>query len=478
MTLGRRTLDAARWNTTSTVVRAIVQLAQIAVLARFLLPKDYGLMAMVAVVLSYATLFSDMGISTAFVQRQQINNQERSSLYWFSVVLGAGLMLLVMASSPLAANFFKEPKLVPLMILASTNFLVVSLGQQLRIDAEKGLNFRPVALIEIAASITGFCIAVLGALLGWGVYALVIASIISTWVSMFLSWGCLANGWRPEWRLNWNEIKWFAYFGGAMVVNNIVNHINTTVDILLGGRILGFTQLGLYSIPRNLTLQVQFMVNPIFTRIGFPLIASIQNDKEKVKQAYLRTMNMTASVNAPIYVAIGVFAPEIIFFLLGEKWQEAAPLLRVLAIWGLLRSFFNPVGSLLFGLGRIRLSTKWNASMLLIVPPFVWFGSHWGAIGMAWAMALLMGLLFVPGWAILIRPTCGAKLDEYAKQVIMPTLCASFAGYVAWMTVILVNGAAIRLTIGLISGSLIYIASSWVVNRIWVESVISALKLK
>ncbi len=135
-----------------------------------------------------------------------------------------------------------------------------------------------------------------------------------------------------------------------MLLNNVINHVNATIDLVLGGRMLGASQLGLYSVPRNLLLQVQGMVNPIFTRVGFPLIASIQHDKERVKQVYLKTMNMTASVNAPIYVAIAVFAPEIVWLLLGPNWTDTAPLIRVLALWGLLRSFGNPVGSLLFGL--------------------------------------------------------------------------------------------------------------------------------
>lgn len=467
MSLSHRTYSAARWTTTAAVARAGLQLAQLAVLARFLSPQDYGLMAMVSVVLSYVGLFSDMGLSTAFVQRQQISHEERSSLYWLSVALGGGLMLLVMAASPLAAHFFKEPQLVPLMILVATNFFIVALGQQLRMDAEKALNFRPVAVIEMIAAITGFAVAVLTAWMGWGVYALVTAAMVAAWMTMLLSWGLLANGWRPSWRLRWDEVRWFARFGGGMVLNNVFNHVNSTIDILLGGRMLGASPLGLYTVPRNLILQVQWMINPIFTRIGFPLIASIQHDKERVKQVYLKTMNMTASVNAPIYVALGVFAPEIVWLLLGEKWQDAAPMLRVLAIWGLLRSFANPVGSLLFGLGRVRLSAWWNASLLLVVPPVVWLGSHWGGIGMAWAMTGLMAVLFIPGWALLIRPTCGAGLGEYAKQVALPTFCAVSAGLIGWISVDLLNAPIMRLAAGLSVGSVAYLGLSLWINRDW-----------
>ncbi|VWX32734.1 Colanic acid exporter [Limnobacter sp. 130] len=465
MTLAAKTYSAARWTTASSVARAGLQLMQIVVLARFLTPTDYGLMAMVLVVLSYAGLFSDMGLSTAFVQRQQISHEERSSLYWLSVAVGGALMLIVMAISPLAAMFFKEPQLIPLMLLIATNFLVIAFGQQLRMDAEKSLNFRPVALIEISAAMVGFAVAVFTAWLGWGVYALVVAAMISAWLTMFLSWRMLAQGWRPAWRLRWSEVRWFARFGGGMVLNNVINHVNFTVDLILGGRILGAGLLGLYSVPRNLILQVQGMVNPIFTRVGFPLISSIQYDKERVKQVYLKTMNMTATINAPIYVAIAVFAPEIVLLMLGPKWMEAGPLMRVLALWGLLRSFGNPAGSLLFGLGHVRLATKWNAALLFLVIPVVWFGSQWGAIGMAWAMAVLMAVLFVPGWLFLIRPTCGAGLGEYSEQIALPTLQAGLAGLTAWYFTHMIGTPLMRLILGLCIGITVYAALLYVTNK-------------
>ena len=460
----------------SNIVRAACQLAQLVVLTRYLSPQDYGLMALVLVVISYAALFSDMGLSTAFAQRQHITQEERSSLYWLSVAVGAGLMLLVMAASPLIAQFFKEPELATLLLLVATNFLVVALGQQLRMDAEKALNFRPVALIEIASAVTALAVAVITAWLGWGVYALVAAAMVSAWMTMLLYWAVLAEGWRPLWRLRWAEVRWFVRFGGGIVINNIVNQVNATVDVLLGGRLLGAGQLGIYSVPRNLILQIQSMVNPVFTRVGFPVIASIQQDMSRVRQVYLKIMNLTATVNAPIYVAMGVFAPELVQLLLGSGFHDAAPMLRVLAVWGLMRSFGNPAGSLVFGLGRVRLALWWNLGLLCTVPPALWWGSQFGAIGMAWAMAGVMTLLFIPGWALLVRPTCGLSLWAYSSEVLRPTLCALLAGLSAWLAVSSFESPLTRLGLGLGVGIGVYVPLSWMLNRPCIDMAIDLLR--
>lgn len=470
MTLARRTYSAGRWTATSSIVRSVLQLVQVAVLARFLAPHDYGLMALVTLVISYVGLFSDFGLGGAFMHRQEISQAERSSLYWFTVLLGASLMLLVIAIGPLAASFFNEPQLATLMSLVATNFLVIPIGQQLRIDAEKSLNFRPVVIIEILASLLGLLMAVLAAWMNFGVYALVLASMVSVWLTTFLSWSCLSNGWRPAMRFSWQDLRGFMGFGGGLVFNHILNHITTTIDIILSGRLLGASQLGLYSLPRNLTLQVQYMINPIFVRIGFPVIASIQNDTSRVKHVYLRMMRFSSSVNAPVYIVLAMFAPEIIMVLLGPKWGDSASLLRLLAIWGLLRSFGNPVGSLLLGLGRVGLSVKWSFALVLVMPPVVWFGSKWGAIGIAWAMVILMLAQFVPAWALLIRPTCGAGLWEYSRQVVIPTSCAFCAVLVGWFVALTVDSILLRLILGLSVSASIYFLVSYIFNREFVES--------
>ena len=433
--LSKKTYSATRWTATSTLGRAGFQFLQLVVLTRYLTPEEYGLMTIAAVVMSYVGIFSEIGVGAGFIQRQNISEAERSSLYWLSVLVGAILMATVILASPLVAAFYKEPKITFVLILVSSNFLTIALSQQLRLDAEKRLEFKSVAIIEIAAAFFGFLAALLGALQGIGVYALVAASICASWITTALSWVILSRGWRPQFRLSWDDVQWFVNFGGGMVVNNLINHVNTTVDLVLGGRLVGPSQLGLYSVPRNLILQSQLIINPIFTRIGFPLISSIQHDKSKVGRVYLDILSMTSFLNSPVYIFIALFASPIVAVLLGAKFQGSAHLLQILSIWGLCRSFINPVGSLLFGLGKVRLSLWWNAGVLLIIPPVLYFSSYYGINGIAWAMSFVMLLLIVPCWVILVGPTCGVRLVPYLVSFGRPVMCAVIAAVPTWVVV-------------------------------------------
>lgn len=467
MTLKHKTFTAVRWTTTSAVARTVLQLIQVAVLARLLTPGDYGLIAMVGVVLSFAGQFADIGVNSAFMQRQDVTSEQRSSLFWFNVALGAGLSFFVIATSPLLSWFFGDDRLTILLMLSASTIVIGSVGQQVRMAAEKELDFRAIALMEIAASLLGFISTLSMAVSGWGVYSLVFGGIVTAILGSTFAWMYIARGWRPMLRLSMEDIRPFLGFGGAMVANNIINQINLTIDLFLGGRLLGAVQLGFYSVPRNLILQIQFMVNPIITRVGFPLISQVQNDVVRVRSIYLKTLNMTASTNAPLYVGIAVFAPEIVVVLLGYEWQKSAPLLRILAVWGFFRSTGNPVGSLLFGMGRADLSLKWNAVMLLIIPPVMCFGSQFGPQGLAWALLSFVIIMFIPGWFFLVRPLCQARIYEYSVVVLRPFLLALISMTPAYLVAVQLDGAVVRLTVAVMVSAALYLAINYKINREW-----------
>ncbi|MDA3878203.1 MAG: MOP flippase family protein [Halothiobacillus sp.] len=468
MTLRHRTFSAVRWTTVATVARALLQLAQVAVLARMLAPEDYGLMAMVSVVLGFASIFADMGVNSAYVQRQDVTQEQRSSLFWLNVGMSSALTLLMLVFSPLIAHFFGDDRLSPLLMLAASTFVISALGQQVRMTAEKALDFLPVVLLEVAAALLGFAAAVTAAFAGWGVYALIWGAIVNAVAATVLAWLFLARGWRPMWRFRLDDVRSYLGFGGALVANNIVNEFNRSIDLLLGGRMLAATALGLYSLPRQLVFQIQGTVNPIITRVGFPLIAQVQDDIPRVRAIYLKTLNMIASTNAPLYVGIAFFAPEVVRIMLGDKWLAAADLLRLLALWGFLRSTGNPVGSLLLGMGRADLSLKWNLAMLFVVPPLLWVGSQFGTMGLAWALLGFAVLMFVPGWFVLVRPLCHAQLGTYSVAALRPLLIAVASIAPAYFLTEQVGNVYLHMLAAVTISAPLYLALSYLLNREWI----------
>lgn len=450
------------------VGKSALQFAQVAVLARLLAPADFGLMAMVLTVIAFIQVFTDLGVSNAIIHHQDISANQLSSLYWLNVTVGAALMLALMAfSSGIGVLMFNRPDLKPVLISISASILLVAVGQQLRVMAEKSLRFAILAKIEIAASLAGFTIAICWAWLVPSVYALVAGVLVNCLVQTLLLWLFSADGWRPAFRLRLGEIRHFLQFGGYMMANNLINSFNQQADVLIAGRLFPAATLGLYSLPRTFSLSVAGAINPVITRVGLPVMAKAQHDKVFLKSIYLKTMRMTASINFPIYIALAVFSKEAVLLVFGPQWIDAAPLLVYLAVWGMFRSCGNPVGSLLLAVGKADLSFKWNLALLFVVSPALWAGAHWGIAGMAITQAALTVALMIPAWYFLVWPHCGARTVEYAKSMLAPLAAALLAVGLAYLVVAGLSAPLWRLGGAALVAIPAYLIVSYVFNREW-----------
>lgn len=470
MSIRKQALSGVRWTTFSSLSRAALQFAQIAILARLLTPSDFGLIALVIAIMAFLQIFADAGISNAIIHYQDISQEQHSSLYWLNVSVSIFLALTLATSSYWVASWYQQPPLQYLLMLAAVTLVVGALGLQIRVLAQKHLRFAELAKVELIAALMGFVVAVSLAWMGAGVYSLIAGSLMTAVIGCLLVWLRLADGWRPQARLRLAEIRQFLKFGAYMVGNNLANTFNSQIDVLLGGRLLGMQSIGLYSVPKDLNLRIGNIINPIITQVGLPVMAKAQGDEALLKRVYLQTMRMTASVNFPIYIALGVFAPEIVNLILGEQWHDAVPLLQIFSIWALLRSTGNPVGSLLMARGRADLSFKWNMVWLIIMPPSIWAGSQFGTLGMAIAMAAIGVLAYWPNWYFLVRPLCGAKLGEYSTQMAVPLILAIIAGFAGFQAANLFDGDVMRLVIGLMLGCVVYLLLSRKFNATWFDA--------
>lgn len=472
MNLKQTAFSAGRWTATSAALVTGLQMLQTIILARLLVPADFGLMAVVGAVLAVLTLLANFGLSRVIIHFDQLPDTILSSLYWINLTLSALMMLIVAGTASAVGRLYNSPELAPLLQVASITFPLTALGQQFRALAEKKLHFDLLAHNEIAAAAVAFLVAIGVALGGGGVYALVAGILASASVSSLLAWLRLSCEHRPLRCLHIGETWPYLRFGGYLVGEEFANILTRQADTFIGGLVLGPTALGIYSVPRNLSLRIAFIINPIITRVGFPVMARVKHDREKLGSIYLQTLRMTTSVNFPIYVALGLFANEVVALLYGRQWQNASGYLRIFAAWGLIRSVGNPTGSLLYAVGHARRAFWWNLSLLVICVPLLWMGAQLGGlVGLAWTMVGLQVLIFVPSWRYLVRPCCGVSFAEFIAIVLLPLALALTGGILAYGAIWLGNITGIlRLIVGGCVGGSVYILLSLVFNRPWTNA--------
>ncbi len=474
MSIKKQAISGIKWTSLSSVFNLIIQLTQLAILAHILSPKDFGLMAIVVVVIGLSRIFMDAGISNAIIYKQAITNKQLSTLYWLNILAGILIFLLIVLFSPLIAKFYKEPELVKLLVYTSLSFLIQPFGQQYMIILKKYLKFNIIAKFEIISRFFSFIIAVIFALLNFRVYALVLAHLSYVCLSSLLFFFQGLKYHKPLFYFNIKEIKDIINFGAFQIGERTINYINSQFDIILIGKLLGPETLGVYTIAKNLIMKPAQFINPVITNVTFPIMAQIQDNILKLKQIYLKTILYLSSVNFPIYIALAILAEPIILIFFGDKWIDAIIVLRILAFYGLIRSFGGPVGSLLLAKGRADLGFYWNLVLLLFIPLFIYSGSFYGITGIAFSLLILQFILIIPNWKFLINKIIKVKLYEYLKYILLPFYISLLSGIVIYAVYLLFNDIYLKLIIPLIFMTLIYIFLSYVYNKMFTFEVFNS----
>ena len=467
MTMKKQAFSAVRWTTAVTIGRVMLQTVQLIVLARLISPQDFGLMAMILTVTAFIQLFADLGVSNSIIQAREISREVLSTLYWLNVVVGALLSGAIWAASPSIAYFYGEPDLATPLALAGLSFLLLAIGQQIKVLAEKRLAFRPVAIVEMIAAFASTTAAVVAAYQGAGVYSLVIGVLVLAGGNSLLYWLFVRDGWWPGLQLRFSEARPHLHAGIYLLGTSLANTLTLQADVILVGRLLGSTALGFYTVPRELCLKIMFATNPIVTRVGTPLIAQAQGDQGLLRRVYLSTIRMTSSVNFPIYGAIAAYRHEVTEVVFGPAWSASADLLGLMAVWGMFRALGNPVGSLLYGTGRARLALVQSVAVTLLIIPSVLVGSHWGHLGVATALTLFYVAFAFAVWWFVVEPITKAGIWTYTEQWATPLLVTLLACVISLACVHTLSATLPRLIVGLAIGGVAYLGFSWLINRKW-----------
>lgn len=451
MSLKNKAISGVKWTTVSAVAASLMQLIQVAVLTRYLNKADFGLMAMALFVIGISQIFIDMGMSNALIHKQRVNKFQLSTLFWTNILLGITVFSLIFLSSPWIASFYKTPELKGVINWIGVTFLIIPWGQQFEALLMRDLRFKSLAFRDILSKILGFIVAVVLAIKGFGVYALVYANLTGASISTLLLFILGMRDYRPGFVYSFRSLKdkGFFSFGLFQMGEKILNYFTANFDTILIGKLLGMDALGIYNIAKVLAMKPFQILNPIITKVAFPLFSKVQNDISKLKNAYLKIINILTSTNAPIYICMIVLAHPLIILVFGAEWEKAVPIFQFLAISSICISIGNPVGSLQLARGRADLGFYWNVALVIFLPVVMWGGSFYGLIGVAIALAgFKLITIVLPTWYFFIRPLCAAKFGEYFKSYARPVFIAIFAAILPLALVVYVQDNYISLLLG------------------------------
>jgi O-antigen/teichoic acid export membrane protein len=404
------------------------------VLARLLEPKAFGLVALAWTVLAFADQIQDAGVTSALIyRRHEIERAAASALFWAPL---AGLIVYTTAFvlAPLLAHLLRAPGLVSVLRVLGLVLLLRALMAIPSAILERELDFRARAKGDVGASLVQVAVSVTLAFAGFGVWSLVFGAVAAAAAQCAILWTIVP--WRPSPRdASRRVLIDMMRYGRFVSAGSILNVLGNTIDNITIARLLGTTPLGYYAIAFRLATFPDSVIGYVVSRVMFPVYSMLQDDWQAVRRAYLQTLQRIAIAALPVSVGMAVAAKPIVLTLLGEKWLVAVTPLRILAFYGLLRTFIAPSGEVFKGIGKPHLAPPFAVIHLALAVPILYVLTRIFRLdGAALGMLILMAITGLPAMFLAMR-LLGATVLDVARALATPILCSALLA--AAMTLLL-----------------------------------------
>jgi len=401
MSLKRSVIGGLKWTAASHVVARLLSLITSVVLARLLAPSDFGLVAMAMVILGFVDLFSSLGTAAAVIRQKTLPQDLLSSLFWTNVLFGLFATGMLILLAPLAAAFYREARLTSVMQWLALTLGLAGFRSVPQALMQRDFAFERLAKLEIGSSCIGLLVGVGAALFGFGVWSLVVQSLVMNIFLTCMIW--LANPWRPQFVWKWTSLKGVASFSLNLTAYNVFNYFARNADNFLIGRYLGVQSLGYYDLAYRCLLYPLAAIASTVGRVILPAYSRIQDDNAQFRAAFLKIASIIAVIAFPAMVGLAAVCEPFVLTVFGVKWAPIVPVLMILAPVGAAQSVISTIGNIYQAKGRTDLMFKWGAfAGSLSVIAFI-IGLKWGIVGVAAAYAVCFSMLIYPGLAIPLR---------------------------------------------------------------------------
>lgn len=430
------------------------------IMARILTPADYGLIGMIAIFLAVSQSLIDSGFSQALIRKQDRSEIDNSTVFYFNILIGAALYLILYFSAPYIAVFYKEPLLTPITRVVCLSLIFNSLGVVQRALYTTTLNFKTQAKATFLGAVISGAVGITMAYRGFGVWSIAIQQITNTFITNLCLW--IFSKWRPILRFSKQSFQVLFGFGSKLMVSGLIDTVYRNMYLIVIGKFFKASDLGYYTRAHQFCDFASSNFTGIFQRVSYPVLCTIQNDDERLRDVYRRMLKISAFVIFPLMTGMAAVACPLISTILTQKWISAATILQILCI----AQMWYPVHAINLNLlqvkGRSDLFLKLEiakkivgVSMLCITLPFGLIPVCWGVLANS-IIALVINTYYT---GKLIRLGFMAQMRDLLPSFLLSII----TGFSVWITLQLLSIAPVwQLIIGVIEGTAIYTGIAYI----------------
>ena len=415
--LGKTAARGAAVTMLGQVLKLAVQLGGIIVLARLLSPEDFGLIAMVTAIVGVGELVRDFGLSSAALQSKKLSEQQQSNLFWINTGIGAALMVIVLSTSAVVADFYGRQEVRGIMIAIAVTFLLSGLATQFRVRLNRALLFGRLATIDVCSQLAGISAAAIAATNDWGYYSLVVQILMQTTVATTAA--VIVPRWLPMRPRRTEGMRSLLRFGANLVGTQFITNISRNIDSVIIGARFGSTQLGLYDRAFQIVSMPLNQVQAPATTVALPILSRLHNggDKQRYDAYLLRGQNVLIHLIMLPFTVVWVSAEWLVTSVFGPQWESAVVYVRILLIAGVAQaaayaSYWVFLSKSLTGANfRFTLVTRTALCGMVLL------GALWSAQGVAIGYTVGTALIWPLGLVLISRISDAPAMKMFTSGV-------------------------------------------------------------
>lgn len=473
--LKRKAVKGVVWSTLERFSVAGVNFIFGLILARLLMPTDYGAIAMLSIFMAIAQTFIDSGFSNALIRKPDRTETDNATAFYFNIGVGLAAYFSLYLAAPYIAQFYKTSILIPLTRIMGLNLLLNSLCvvQQALLTAR--IDFKTQAKISLNAAVVSGLVGIGFAYAGYGVWALAIQSVLASVIRTILLW--ILAKWRPKAKFSKQSFRNLFGYGSKLLASGLLDTIYNNLYTIVIGKRFSVATLGVYSRADQWANFLAINVTGILQRVTFPILSSIQNEDERLRVNYRKFLRVSGFVIFPLMMGLAAIADPLTRFILTDKWADSIPLLRILCF----ALMFYPIHAINLNL----LQVKGRSDLFLrleIYKKILGVATLCVTIPMG-ITAMCVGRVFTSWVALAMNTHYTGKLIHlgFFQQLkdYIPTLLNSFSmGVIVYGVTLIVPSSGLQLLTGVIIGASYYILSNYLLKTMEWKELILIVKRK
>ncbi len=404
MSVKSKAISGAKWNTILTIVRSISAIIKTSILTRLLEKSDFGIMAIIMIVLGLISIIKELGLTTAIIYKQNITRKEYASLYWYNILFNILLYLIIFITAQPISELYEDSRLDGYLKLMGLSILFVAMGNQYQVIETKKLNFKYTTIVNMVSILLSLLIAIILAFNDFGVLSLIYSALFQ---SVFMNFIFLFNGIRKfgvTFYSNFNLVKPFLKIGFYQTGSDIINYLSKDIDTILIGKFFGVETLGGYNLAKQLARRPMGFFDAVVLKVLTPIFPKYQKDNNKLIYFFDKLIHNTSIINVLMYGTLAIFSKEVVMLFYGEKYIDIAFIFQIYCMIVCIRSILSFVSLLIIAKGKTEIGLIINIIVGILTPVFIYIGQFYNITGLVISLLLFnMTMIFVQYYLVLYK---------------------------------------------------------------------------